>query len=145
MLKISSNSQVQNTFESLKVCSCLFGLFIREQVVAVDDEDAESYVVALRRVHHQLSLLIHLKCFKLLLHPVWGPQKLPLGLRRLAYMQSRRCNGCLAVPALGEISRVTGVAKRQIVGDAITNSHSWHLNPHVVEVPRSSLALTAPR
>ena len=61
------------------------------------------------------------------------------------HMQSRRCNGCLAVPALGEISRVTGVAKRQIVGDAITNSHSWHLNPHVVEVPRSSLALTAPR
>ena len=59
-------------------------LSIREQVVAVDDEDAESYVVALCRVHHQLSLLIHLKCFKLLLHPVWGPQKLPLGLRRLA-------------------------------------------------------------
>ena len=104
-------------------------LSIREQVVAVDDEDAESYVVALRRVHHQLSLLIHLKCFKLLLHPVWGPQKLPLGLRRPAYMRCRRCNVCLAVPALGEISRVDGVAKRQIVGDAITNSHCWHLPP----------------
>ena len=133
MLKISSNSQVQNTFESLFLS---VDLFIRLGLVAASDEDL---------VHHLLSLLIHLKCFKLLLHPVWGPQKLPLGLRRLAYMQSRRCNGCLAVPALGEISRVTGVAKRQIVGDAITNSHSWHLNPHVVEVPRSSLALTAPR
>ena len=40
MLKISSNSQVQNTFESFESLS-LFGLFIREQVVAVDDEDAE--------------------------------------------------------------------------------------------------------
>ncbi len=88
-------------------------LSIRLGLVAASDEDL---------VHHLLSLLIHLKCFKLLLHPVWGPQKLPLGLRRLAYMQSRRCNGCLAVPALGEISRVTGVAKRQIVGDVITNS-----------------------
>ena len=72
MLKISSNSQVQNTFESLFLS---VDLFIRLGLVAASDEDL---------VHHLLSLLIHLKCFKLLLHPVWGPQKLPLGLRRLA-------------------------------------------------------------
>ena len=60
MLKISSNSQVQNTFESLKVCSCLFGLFIRLGLVAASDEDL---------VHHQLppglplsSAYLHTAC-----------------------------------------------------------------------------------